>query len=343
MVDTSARLLRLLALLQARRFWSGRELAEALQITDRTLRRDVDRLRTLGYPVDSSTGVAGGYSLGVGAALPPLMLDDDEALAITLSLQASTSAGLVGIEEGAVRALGKIEQVLPAKIAKRLAALKSSIVRLPRSWGSGAELEAVSALAAACAERTAISFGYRDHGGHESRRAVEPHRVVHLDRRWYLVAWDEDRSDWRTFRIDRMRLPIERRSAFAPRMPPDDDVGAFVSRAVSIAPYRIEATLIFHAPVEALRPRIPAGSGVLESVDATRCRFRTGANSVDMLATWLGCLGVDFEVEEGAELAARLRDVAERLDRASGGCAPSASRRSPAKGIRNRASGGGTG
>jgi predicted DNA-binding transcriptional regulator YafY len=316
MLQTSARLLRLLTLLQARRAWTGRELVERLEVTDRTLRRDVDRLRSLGYPVHSTSGIAGGYSLGAGAALPPLMLDDEEGVAVAVALQTAAGGSVAGIEDAAQRALAKLEQVFPTRLRRRLKAMRSSIVRLGGS-GPQVEMGAVATLAAACADSHAVAFAYRDHAGSVTQRSVEPHRVVHMDRRWYLVAWDKQRTAWRTFRLDRVGSIVSG-PAFTPRSAPDEDVAAYVTRSVSMAPYREQARVVLHATLEAMRERVPPSAGRLEAIDAERCRFHTASSTLESMAVWLGMLSVDFEVEDPPELRDHLRRVAKRFARAAG-------------------------
>lgn len=199
MLQTSARLLRLLSLFQARRYWSGLELSKRLEVTARTLRRDVDRLRSLGYPVHSTSGAAGGYQLGAGATLPPLLLDDEEAVAVAVGLRTSASGSVTGMEEASVRALLKLEQVLPTRLRNRVAAMHSVIVPLMNA-GAAIDAATLSLIASACREQNVIKFSYRDRTEAASGRTVEPHRLVHTGRRWYLVAWDLTRKDWRTFR-----------------------------------------------------------------------------------------------------------------------------------------------
>jgi predicted DNA-binding transcriptional regulator YafY len=205
-LDASARLLRLLTLLQARATWSGTDLAARLDVTARTLRRDVERLRALGYPVESSTGLAGGYKLGEGASLPPIHLDEEEATAVFVGLHTAAGTDVTGADTAAIRALSKLERVLPARLKRRLATLRTSLLRLADHTPS-ISLADVSTLAVACSERLITRFAYGDHGGSPSRRAVEPHRIVRLGQRWYLVAWDVQKEQWRTFRLDRMRKP----------------------------------------------------------------------------------------------------------------------------------------
>lgn len=205
MLETSARLLRLLSLLQAHREWSGADLADRLGVTSRTIRRDVDRLRELGYPVNASPGTGGGYQLGAGAELPPLLLDDDEAVAVAVGLRTAAGQGIEGIGETSVRALAKLEQVLPSRLRRRVSALNTFTVPMLRGpQPSAVDPGVLTELANACRDGERLRFEYRDHGGSPTRRNVEPHRLVCTERRWYLVAWDVDRDDWRTFRADRI-------------------------------------------------------------------------------------------------------------------------------------------
>ncbi|MET0391157.1 MAG: WYL domain-containing protein [Polyangiales bacterium] len=317
MLGTSARLLRLLTTLQTRRSWSGRELSERLEVTDRTLRRDIDRLRSLGYPVHSTAGVAGGYSLAAGTELPPLMLDDDEGVAVTLALQDAALGGVAKLEEAAARALAKLDQLLPSRAQKRIKAMRGAIVRLPRQGGPTVELSTVQSLAAACNDRVALAFGYNDRTGTGTRREVEPLRVVHMERRWYLVAWDRSRADWRTFRIDRLQQPIERLAGFTPRPAPDDDVVAYANRTLSVGNYRHQVRVRLLAPLELARDHIDGNYGQLTAIDAHSCRFETSGTSLQAIAVWIAVLGLDFVVEEPAQLLPMLQELTERLQRAS--------------------------
>src|SRR5919112_4358487 len=216
-MDTSERLLKLLSLLQARPDWSGPELAERLEVTGRTVRNDVERLRRLGYPVLASPGVGGGYRLGAGASLPPLLLDDEEAVAVTVGLRTATGGAIAGIEEASLRALAKLEQVLPARLRRRVSTLQTYTVPVPRDdTGPTVDTEVLMVLAAVCRDRERLRFDYADNSGAATVRAVEPYRLVSWGRRWYLFAWDLDRDDWRTFRVDRMQPRIPTGPRFAP-------------------------------------------------------------------------------------------------------------------------------
>lgn len=323
MLETSARLLRLLSLLQAQRFWSGAELAERLEVTDRTLRRDVDRLRSLGYPVEATPGVAGGYQLGAGASLPPLLLEDDEALAISIGLRTATHR-VSDIEDAALRALVKLERVLPPRLRRRADALRASIVQLGTS-GPRVDSDVLTALARARQERVSVSFDYVARGKEATLRTVEPAGLVHTGYRWYLVAWDIDKSGWRTFRVDRIGGAVELGPRVVPRSPPEDgDLKKYVSRSVSTDVYSHQAKVLFHAPIAQVAERISPAAGVLEPVSDESCRLLTGAHSWYLLAVHLALVGVDFSVEDPPELVAYLRSIHARLGRAlgSGGPAP---------------------
>lgn len=316
MLDTSARLLRLLSLFQARRYWSGADLSERLEVTPRTLRRDVDRLRSLGYPVNSTSGAGGGYQLGAGATLPPLLLDDDEAVAVAVGLRTAASGTVSGIEEASIRALSKLEQVLPSRLRRRVTALHSFIVPLANT-GPTVDAQLLSIIAGACRDSEKLRFGYRSRDGAASARDVEPHRLVHTGRRWYLAAWDMERKNWRTFRVDRIQPKLSTGLRFTPRTPPDGDFAAYVSKSISYDPYRHQARVILYAPVEAAAERIPPGVGILEAMNEGTCLLHTGAYSLDSLSIGLALAGFDFEVQEPPELIDRIRSLAERFGRAS--------------------------
>ncbi len=221
---------------------------------------------------------------------------------------------MAGIGDASARALAKLEQVLPTRLRRRLNSLRSAIVRLADS-GPTVELGAVSFLAGACSERSELRFVYRDHAGAASSRTVEPHRIVHTGRRWYLVAWDRDRDDWRTFRIDRLSEPVATGAHFTQRSSPDDDVGAYVSRGVASSAYKVRARVLLRAPLEAVQGQISPSSGHLEAIDDSTCMLHVGAGSLDMLVVWLAAIGVDFDVREPPELFERLSRVTERLSR----------------------------
>ncbi|MBO3749672.1 YafY family transcriptional regulator [Streptosporangiaceae bacterium NEAU-GS5] len=315
MLETSARLLKLLSLLQARRNWTGAELAERLSVTTRTVRNDVERLRGLGYPVHATPGATGGYRLGVGASLPPLLLDDEEAVAVAVSLRTAAGGSVAAIEENAARALVKLRQVLPSRLRRRVDALQAYTVSTP--WdGPSVDAEVLTTIAAACRDQERLRFDYRGHDGGESVRVTEPHRLVHTGRRWYLVAWDLERDDWRTFRVDRIRPRTPTGPRFTPRpLPEDGDVARHVARGVGTATWRYRARVIVHAPAAQVAARLPVPSDV-RPLGEDRCVFEPGSDSPLMLAGYLAMLDADFTVEGPPELVAELRVLADRFRRA---------------------------
>jgi len=316
-MTTSSRLLTLLSLLQARRDWPGRELADRLEVSSRTIRRDVERLRELGYPVESLTGPAGGYRLRAGAAMPPLLLDDDEAIAIAVGLRTAARASVTGIEETSVRALVKLEQVLPAHLRRRVRALQSATITLP-DGGPTVDPQSLTVIATACRDSELVRFAYRGRDGVESRREVEPHSLVNLGRRWYLVAWDRGRRDWRTFRLDRLSRPASTGVRFSPRTLPAKDAADYVARSISAWASRFEARVTLRAPAEAIRKQVPSHWGTVEPIDDDTCEYRTSDDDLDWLALRIAMLGVEFEVREPPELREHLRAMGRRLERAAG-------------------------
>lgn len=318
MLETSARLLRLLALLQVHRDWTGTELAERLGVSARTVRNDIDRLRGLGYPVHGTRGAAGGYRLGAGASLPPLLLDDEEAVAVAVGMQAAARGSLAGAEESALRALAKLERVLPSHLRQRVGALRTHLASVPPdATGPTVDPALLTTLTGLCRGRERLRFDYRSHDGSASRRDVEPYHVVVWGRRWYLVAFDVDRDAWRTFRVDRIVPKTPTGPRFTPRQPPFADVTAYVSRNVSAAAWRYRARVTVHAPAEVVSERINPAVGSVEAVDAGTCVLHTGADRVETLAVHLGLLDADFTVTEPPELVDRLRGLAHRYQRAT--------------------------
>ncbi|QCQ90110.1 helix-turn-helix transcriptional regulator [Rhodococcus sp. SGAir0479] len=311
MRETSARLLRLLSLLQTRRDWSGVELAERLDITPRTVRRDVDKLRGLGYPVDATVGVGGGYRLGAGAEMPPLLLDDDEVLAVALGLQSGATGSVVGIGDSSVRALTKLRQVMPSRLRHRLEALQVDVV--PREPArSAVDARVLSAIASVCHAHERLRFDYRAHDGSESRREVEPYRLVRSGWRWYLVAWDTQRDDWRSFRVDRMDPKIPTGPRFAPRELPPGGAAEFVARGVDRAVTRVRARVLLHAPIEDIAPMVDAAWGTLEDGPDDHCVVALGGESLRSIARWLSAFDVDFTVLDPPELREECRQAAQR-------------------------------
>jgi predicted DNA-binding transcriptional regulator YafY len=317
MLDTSARLLKLLSLLQAHREWSGPALSTRLGVSTRTIRNDIERLRSLGYPVHATPGVAGGYRLGAGAALPPLLLDDEEAVAVAVGLGRAAGGGVEGIEESSVRALAKLEQVLPSRLRRRVSALNAYTVQIPGSTPS-VPPDVLTTIANAARDHERLRFDYTGHDGEPTVRNVEPHRLVHRRGRWYLVGYDVDRRDWRTFRVDRLRPRTPSGPRFAPReLPGNGDVAAYVEKGVNTAMWRYRATVLLHAPAGQVAG-LPLGLEV-EPVDDATCVLKIGGDDLNGMAVWIGFLGVDFEVLDPPELAEHVLRLSERYRRAAGG------------------------
>ena len=316
MSDTPARLLRLLSLLQTPRDWPGSELAERLQVSRRTIRRDIQRLRDLGYPVQATMGAVGGYRLVAGTAMPPLLLDDEEAVAVAVGLRTAANGTVTGIEEASVRALAKLEQVLPSRLRYRVSALHSVTLPLP---GAQALVDPVvlTVIATAAHDRQRIRFRYTSHDGTQGTRAAEPHHLVHTGRRWYLLGWDPANNGWRTFRADRMTSPQITGPRFTPRDPPGGDAAAYVSRSVSSAPYRHQARIRLHLPAQAAAERLPPTVGHLQADGEHACILHTGAESPDVLAIYVAIIGAEFEILDPPDLAEHLLALAGRLTRAA--------------------------
>jgi len=314
MLETSARLLRLLSLFQGRKLWPGAELATRLDVTSRTLRRDVDKLRTLGYPIHSACGAEGGYRFGAGANMPPLLFDDEEAIAVALGLGCATAGAMDGMQEAAVGALAKIEQMLPPRLARRVSALQSMIVT-PTGTRPSVAATTLTTIAAACRDNLCLEFRYLDAAGNASARRVDPLRLVHTARRWYLVAWDQARQDWRTFRADRIQSRPMTGESFTARTPPARDLVAYVTRGITFAP-PLRARVKLLCPASAVARRTPCSRGTIEPIDDSTCRFEIGESSWEYAAMHVLFLGVDFEVIGPPEFAAELRRIAKRLRRA---------------------------
>jgi predicted DNA-binding transcriptional regulator YafY len=322
MASTSARTLRLLSLLEARRFWPGGELAGRLEVSPRTLRRDIDRLRELGYPIQAQRGADGGYQLAAGTALPPLVLDDEEAVALAIGLQTAAQSAVEGIAESSVRALAKVVQVMPARLRRRVEALDAMTV--PARWGSaaqpGVDPGLLTVVALACRDSERIRFGYTAADGQQSGRHVEPHRLVMLGRRWYLVGYDLARQDWRSFRLDRMAEPRGDGSRFRPRELPTADAAAFVRAGIANVSAVYEVEVLIDAPAATVRERIGRWSTV--EAEGGRCRVRMTADSLDWPTMALGAVGADFQVISPPELLDRVRDWGRRFSAAGPGASP---------------------
>ncbi|MEQ4300015.1 YafY family protein [Plantactinospora sp. B6F1] len=316
MANTSSRTLRLLSLLQTHRYWPGTELADRLGVSVRTLRRDVDRLRELGYPVEAHRGVDGGYQLAPGAALPPLVVDDEEAVALAVGLQAAAHGAVAGIQESSIRAFTKVVQVMPPRLRRRVDALHAMTV--PAFWGDGAgptvQATILTTVAQACRDAERLRFRYTARDGQRTERLVEPYRLVSLGRRWYLVGYDLTRHDWRSFRLDRLHDPVGTGARFHPRQLPAEDPATFVRTGIENlpAPYRVEVLL--HAPLATAESRLGRWAS-LEYVDERRCRMVMTADTLDWPIMALGSLGAEFEVLSPAELVDQLREWSERFRR----------------------------
>ncbi|MFJ1732252.1 helix-turn-helix transcriptional regulator [Streptomyces sp. NPDC088254] len=327
--DTPARLLQLLSLLQTPREWPGGELADRLGVSRRTVRRDIDRLRELGYPVQATMGSDGGYRLVAGKAMPPLVLDDEEAVAIAVGLRAGAGHALEGVDEASVRALAKLEQVLPARLRHRVSTLQAATTPLTSGDGASIAPETLTVMASTVAGHERLRFAYRAKDGTQSRRLTEPYRLVSTGRRWYLVAYDLEREDWRTFRVDRVRDPFATGARFTPRELPTGDAAEYLRRSIHRRPdtreYAYDVT--FAEPAGFVTARLPAwltsaaeiGEG---SGDGTTggCRLRgVTSDPVEWVAMRLAQVGCEFTVHGPAELVECVRELGGRLSRAGAG------------------------
>ncbi|MEV0895816.1 YafY family protein [Actinoplanes sp. NPDC049802] len=317
MANTSARMLRLLSLLQTHRYWPGSELAERLEVSARTLRRDVDRLRELGYPVDASRGVAGGYQLQAGAAMPPLLLDDEEAVAIAVGLRSAAAGSVAGFEETSVRALAKVIQLLPPRLRRRIDALQA--VTTPGVFGGGPVLDALTltTLAMACRGEERLRFDYTPREGEAARRHVEPHRLVSLGRRWYLIAWDLERGDWRSFRVDRLTAPQPTGARFRPRELPGGDPVEWLRTRMRTIPNRYRVSVVVRTDVATIRGFV-GNWGEVEELPEGGCRLRMNIDDLGWPVMVLGVLNAPFTVESPAELQEQVRRTGQNLLRHAG-------------------------
>lgn len=314
MLETSARLLHLLSLLQTRREWSGQELADRLEITTRTVRRDVDKLRELGYPVDATVGVGGGYRLGAGAEMPPLLLDDQEVLAVALGLDAVTTGPVADMAEASAGALTKLRQVMPSRLRHRLDSL--SLEAVPRTRGQvTVSADVLTDIAATCHRHERLRFDYRRGDGTESRREVEPYRLVRNGMRWYLIAFDLGRDDWRSFRVDRMVPKIPTGPRFTRRELPEGAASRFLERSLGAVYRKSSARVRIHAPVETIGPMVSDAWGTLESGDEQTCELTLYSTSLTSIARWLHAFDADFTVLSPDALRDELAGVAEHHER----------------------------
>ncbi|MBG0818537.1 YafY family protein [Planomonospora sp. ID82291] len=306
---TTERVLTLLGLLQRRRVWTGPELADRLGVTPRTVRRDVERLRALGYRVQAGQGVGGGYRLGAGQDLPPLLLDDQEAIATVVALLVGAGDAVTGTGDAALRALTKLDRMLPARLRDEVRALSGAV----ESFGGGrtpVDPQVLMTLAGACRDGVEAGFGYRSGSG-VRRRRVEPYRLVASDRRWYLLAYDLDRDGWRSFRVDRMTDVSARTWRFRPRAAPD--AAAYVQEGVASRVYPHRARFLVHAPADTVRAQVPASAAVVRRRGEDRCEVLSGGGSLDFVLMHVLLLGHAFEVIDPPELGRRCRVLAERL------------------------------
>jgi predicted DNA-binding transcriptional regulator YafY len=310
-MDTAERLLKLLGLLEGRIDWTADDLARRLEVTPRTVRRDISRLRALGYPVEAMAGPGGGYRLGAGGKLPPLLLDDEEALAVALGLRVATATAVGGLEDASLSALSKLEHVLPPRLRTRLEDISVATVSTVSTSAARADHNALAVAASAARARERLRFGYTDSEGRSTERHTEPLRLVHTGRRWYLVAYDLDRDDWRTFRLD--RASGLRATGMRSSRRPEPDPVELVARGVAIDVYRYRGAIILETNLERARQLVTTTVGVLEAVDESHCRLIIGADDLSWLAHFLLGLPWDFVVEEPAELIDELRAIGQRL------------------------------
>ncbi|MBM9466890.1 helix-turn-helix transcriptional regulator [Nakamurella leprariae] len=316
MLSSTTRLLQLLSLLQERAVWSGADLADRMAVDARTVRRDMNRLRELGYPVRSTKGTGGGYRFGPGGRLPPLLLDDDEALAVVVGLRTAMAGPVTGAEGAAGRALAKLERVLPPTTRDRAMAAGQHVLALPVSDGTAVTTQLVGQVSQACQSRVRLRFDYLRADGQSARRDVEPYRMVYSGRRWYLVAFDRDRSEWRTFRADRMYRVDTSTFTFPPRPLPEDPA-VMVARAVSTSPYRHQARVRMLAPLEEVAPHVSVSGGVLEPDGPDACILTVGSDWLVGLAVHLAGTGFDFRVQEPVALIELVAELGVRLARAA--------------------------
>lgn len=307
MATTTARLLQLLGLLQARAVWTGEDLADRLGVTTRSVRRDVDRLRELGYPVQSSRGTGGGYQLGAGRALPPLLLDQEEAVAVAVCLRLAAGGTVAGVGEAALRTMAKLDQVMPAAIRAHVAAVQEATISVDYQ-GTTVDSDALLALARAVREHHQARFDYTARDGVASYRRVEPYRLIATGRRWYLMAFDLDRDDWRSFRLDRMSEVRGSTFGFTPRDAPDAQ--EYIRRSVHSG-WEHEATVRLACSADEVDEYV-ARWGELSPVDDGHCDLRVGAQNLDTMAWWLLRMPHDFEVRDNDELVAAYGRLATR-------------------------------
>ncbi|MDN4596113.1 helix-turn-helix transcriptional regulator [Leifsonia virtsii] len=316
MASTGSRALQLLSLLQTHRYWPGQELAERLGVSPRTLRRDVERLRDLGYPVDATRGVAGGYQLAAGASLPPLVVDDDEAVALAVGLRTAAQSGIAGVDEASVRALAKVVQVMPPQLRRRVDALRTTTLSTTFGPGPTADAGVLTVLAQACRDEERLDFAYVARDGQASTRTVEPHRLVSIERRWYLVAYDLTRFDWRSFRLDRIAEPRPTGTRFRPRTLPAEDAAEYVRESLhsAVEPMVVEA--IVEAPHDRVLDVLGRWATVEERGDGT-CFVRITADSAEWALFGLAAVDGPFRIVGPEEAVVAAADWGERFTRSA--------------------------
>jgi predicted DNA-binding transcriptional regulator YafY len=310
-MNTSARMLRLLSLLQTHRYWPGGELSDRLEVSPRTLRRDIDRLRELGYSVDAVRGVAGGYQLRAGSQLPPLLLEDDEAVAIAVALRTATSSG----EDISLQALTKVIGLMPPRLRRQMDALRSQTDGVPWAGGPVMDAAVLTTLAQACRDDEPVALEYVARDGAASTRRVEPHRLVSIGRRWYLVAYDRDRQDWRSFRVDRVSTVTSSGQRFRPRELPAEDAPAFVAAGIKQMAHRYEARFRVALPADVVEADIGRWSTV--TPDGDGCRVLMPTDTLDWPLMVLARMEAEFTVEGPPELVEAIADAAARFARSA--------------------------
>jgi predicted DNA-binding transcriptional regulator YafY len=283
-----------------------------LEVSERTLRRDIDRLRDLGYEVSSMSGPAGGYQLQAGSDIPPLLFDDEEAMAIAVSLLTAAGGTIEGLEETSVRALTKLEHVLPPRLRRQVTTMQTAVVPLVRSWVT-VDSEVLTTIAQACRDNERLRFEYQRRDGQRAERHVEPHQLVSIHQRWYLLAFDRDRDDWRTFRLDRVHSPWGTRIRFEPRPIPGGDAAEYVERSLRSMPMRYQVVATVGATAIEVKSKFRHGEAEVEPIDESRCRLRLQGDALEWLAFSLIWLGTNFTIHEPVELIDYVDHLSHRL------------------------------
>lgn len=328
MADTTTRALLLLNLLQTHRHWPGTELAERLGVTERTVRRDVERLRELGYRIESAPGVAGGYRLEAGSAVPPLLLTDEEAVAMAIGLRVAAAQRLVGGPETALTALAKLEQVLPAPLRRRVTALADAVQPAGIRTGEAVSTEVLGELALACRDHERVRFTYTAASGDVSKRRVEPYTLAPADRHWYLLCWDVEREDWRTFRVDRITDIEHTRVLFEPRPLTPEQIEEFILVARSWVRTAVETDVVMDLPFADMQAAFGQWAQGATAEDSRRTRWPVGGQ--DFRETMYGMAWIPVQVEYATDLAeparSEMRETLERMLRALDAPPPAAAR-----------------